>query len=56
MCVSNLEINEICELKPWDLPDSVKKSVLRDDDADAAHAAGARNERRSPQHLLGTGP
>ena len=36
----NLEINEICELKPWDLPDSVKKSVLRDDDADAAHAAG----------------
>jgi hypothetical protein len=36
--VSNLEINEICELKPWDLPDSVKKSVLRDDDA--AHAAG----------------
>jgi hypothetical protein len=37
--VSNLEINEICELKPWDLPDSVKKSV-RDDDADAAHAAG----------------
>jgi excisionase family DNA binding protein len=44
--VSNLEINEICELKPWDLPDSVKKSVLRDDDALALEVA-AELQRRS---------